>query len=73
MSNTVQPANPIYGTAAAPCPPPPVGNKKLVGYMTRLHEILLQLSNEKNKSQTLNRIMVLKKEVETTYQTSTGC
>ena len=67
-----QPANPIYGTAAAPCPPAPVGNKNLIQYMVRLNDILVKLNTEKKKDTALDRLAVLKKEIDATNQRTCG-
>ena len=65
MSGSVQPIIPIYGTAAAPCPPPPEGNKKLIGYMQRLQQILVQLAASQDKGVAIDRLAVLMKEMDT--------
>jgi hypothetical protein len=66
MNNTIQPATPIYGTPGKPCPDPPAGNQKLIEYMNRLQQILVQLAMTKNKATALDRISVLSKEMEIT-------
>lgn len=46
----------------------PFANKKLVGYMTRLNQILVNLTKSSDKKITLDRISLLKAEVNTTLR-----
>jgi len=65
-------ARPIYGGATPSCPTPPPGNVHLLEYVTRLRGIMLQLASTKEKTIALERIAILKAEVETEISNQSG-